>query len=123
MHAGSSERQGEPSGALASRAAEASAATGSRFVGKQDQTEDSLKIETVGLVRLEDFQRKREELLEDKGRASERDAELRYAYLLTQSEEARGEAQGGPKGTVKIVFLVGRGGRRAVAAPKTYPGR
>lgn len=88
MHAGSSDRQGEPSSALPSRVAEASAASVSRFVGKQDQTEDSLKIETVGLVRLEDFQRKREELLEDKERTSEREAERRYATLLTQSKKA-----------------------------------
>ena len=32
---------------------ERAAAGSDRFVGKQDVTEDSLKLETVGLVRLE----------------------------------------------------------------------
>ncbi|WFD41788.1 hypothetical protein MPSI1_000424 [Malassezia psittaci] len=42
-----------------------------RFIGKQDKTEDSLEVKTVGLVRLDEFQRTRETLLEEQVRASE----------------------------------------------------
>ncbi|KAJ7905729.1 XAP5, circadian clock regulator-domain-containing protein [Mycena olivaceomarginata] len=41
-----------------------------RFVGQADSMEDSLKNSTVGLVHLEDFQRKRAELEEAKGARS-----------------------------------------------------
>lgn len=51
--------------------ADESAPGGSRFVGKHDTVEDKLKMETVGLVRLEDFQRKREEVLAQRRRESE----------------------------------------------------
>ena len=48
-----------------------------RFVGKHDTVEDQLKMETVGLVHLQDFQRKREELLEEKQREAARTSELK----------------------------------------------
>ncbi|WFD33650.1 L-threonylcarbamoyladenylate synthase [Malassezia cuniculi] len=43
-----------------------------RFVEKKDTIEDALKMETVGLVRLEDFQKKREELMEHKKRETQK---------------------------------------------------
>ncbi len=52
--------------------------TGSdRFVGKNDSIEETLKKQTVGLVRLEDFQKRREELEEEKRREIARTSELK----------------------------------------------
>ncbi|KZS91115.1 XAP5-domain-containing protein [Sistotremastrum niveocremeum HHB9708] len=48
-----------------------------RFVGQNDSMEDSLKKSTVGLVRLEDFQKRREELEEAKAREAARSDELK----------------------------------------------
>lgn len=58
-------------------AADGATASESRFVGKRDLLEDSLQVETVGLVRLEDFQRKREQLVEEEALAEVRAAEER----------------------------------------------
>ena len=44
---------------------------GERFVRKRDKVDDSLEIKTVGLVRLDEFQRTREALVEEQVRASE----------------------------------------------------
>lgn len=52
--------------------AEPPSSASDRFVGKSDPTEDLLKVETVGLVRLEDFQRKRDELAEEQRRQAAR---------------------------------------------------
>lgn len=49
-------------------------ATGDRFVGKQDKLEDTLKLETVGLVQLEDFQRRRQQLQESETKSKEESA-------------------------------------------------
>lgn len=52
--------------------------TGSdRFVGKNDSMEESLKKSTVGLVKLEDFQKRREELEEERRREAARTNEVR----------------------------------------------
>ncbi|SOV08442.1 related to xap-5 protein [Ustilago sp. UG-2017a] len=52
--------------------------TGSdRFVGKNDSMEDALKKSTVGLVHLEDFQKLRSELEEEKRREAARTNELK----------------------------------------------
>lgn len=48
-----------------------------RFTAQNDSMEDSLKKSTVGLVRLEDFQKRREELEEAKARAAARSDELK----------------------------------------------
>lgn len=48
-----------------------------RFVGKNDSMEDALKKSTVGLVHLEDFQKLRSELEEEKRREAARTNELR----------------------------------------------
>ncbi len=37
-----------------------------KFVSQQDYVENALKMQTVGLVQLEDFQRIKEQLKEDK---------------------------------------------------------
>ncbi|SJX60379.1 related to xap-5 protein [Sporisorium reilianum f. sp. reilianum] len=53
--------------------------TGSdRFVGKNDSMEDALKKSTVGLVHLEDFQKLRSELEEEKRREAARTNELKF---------------------------------------------
>ncbi|KDN53082.1 XAP5-domain-containing protein [Tilletiaria anomala UBC 951] len=52
--------------------------TGSdRFVGKNDSIEETLKKQTVGLVRLEDFQKRRVELEEEKRREAAKTNELK----------------------------------------------
>ncbi|KAI0336485.1 XAP5-domain-containing protein [Cubamyces sp. BRFM 1775] len=48
-----------------------------RFVGQNDSMEESLKLSTVGLVRLEDFQQRRKELEEAKAREAARTNELK----------------------------------------------
>ncbi|KAF6766805.1 XAP5 protein [Kalmanozyma brasiliensis GHG001] len=48
-----------------------------RFVGKNDSMEDALKKSTVGLVHLEDFQKLRSELEEEKKREAARTNELK----------------------------------------------
>ena len=48
-----------------------------RFVGKNDSIEETLKKQTVGLVRLEDFQKRREELEEEKRREAAKTNELK----------------------------------------------
>ncbi|KNZ62476.1 hypothetical protein VP01_1266g11 [Puccinia sorghi] len=48
-----------------------------RFVGKSDSMEESLKMQTVGLVKLEDFQQKRQALEEEKMREAARSNELK----------------------------------------------
>ncbi|KNZ78419.1 FAM50 like protein [Termitomyces sp. J132] len=49
-----------------------------RFVGQHDSMEDTLKHNTVGLVRLEDFQQKRKELEEAKAREAAKTNDLKY---------------------------------------------
>lgn len=68
---------------------ERAAAGSDRFVGKQDVTEDSLKLETVGLVRLEDFQRKQEQIREEKERTDERAQALREKKKEARREKSR----------------------------------
>ncbi|KAG6860923.1 hypothetical protein C0995_005878 [Termitomyces sp. Mi166 len=48
-----------------------------RFVGQHDSMEDTLKHNTVGLVRLEDFQQKRKELEEAKAREAAKSNDLK----------------------------------------------
>ena len=51
-----------------------------RFVGQNDSMEDFLKKQTVGLVRLEDFQQRRKELEEAKAREAARTDDLKYVF-------------------------------------------
>ncbi|CAD6935274.1 unnamed protein product [Tilletia controversa] len=60
-----------------SRESERNRAGADRFVGKVDSIEETLKKSTVGLVRLEDFQRRKEELEEEKRREAARTNELK----------------------------------------------
>jgi protein FAM50 len=53
----------------------------SRFVGQNDSMEDSLKNNTIGLVKLEDFQQKRKEIEEIKAREAARTNELKYVHM------------------------------------------
>ena len=48
-----------------------------RFVGQSDSIDESLKKQTVGLVRLEDFQNKRRQLEEAQARSAARTDELK----------------------------------------------
>ncbi|KAG1756638.1 XAP5, circadian clock regulator-domain-containing protein [Suillus paluster] len=48
-----------------------------KFVGQNDSMEDTLKNQTIGLVRLEDFQQRRKELEEAKAREAARTNELK----------------------------------------------
>ncbi|MBW0479092.1 hypothetical protein O181_018807 [Austropuccinia psidii MF-1] len=48
-----------------------------RFVGKSDSMEESLKMQTVGLVELKDFQQKRQALEEEKLREAARTNDLK----------------------------------------------
>lgn len=52
-----------------------------RFIGQNDSMEDTLKLSTVGLVRLEDFQQRRKELEEAKAREAARTSELKYVTI------------------------------------------
>lgn len=52
-----------------------------RFIGQNDSMEDTLKLSTVGLVRLEDFQQRRKELEEAKAREAARTSELKYVAI------------------------------------------
>ena len=54
-----------------------------RFVGQNDSMEDSLKKTTVGLVRLEDFQKRRMALEEEKARIAAKTDELKYVPCFT----------------------------------------
>jgi len=56
---------------------EKSRPSSNRFVGQNDSMEDSLKNSTVGLVKLEDFQLKRNALEEAKAREAARTSELK----------------------------------------------
>lgn len=49
-----------------------------RFIGQNDSMEDSLKKSTVGLVRLEDFQKRRKALEEEKARIAAKTDDLKY---------------------------------------------
>src|ERR1700722_2263021 len=53
----------------------------SRFVGQNDSMEDSLKNNTIGLVKLEDFQQKRKEIEEIKAREDARTNELKHVHI------------------------------------------
>ncbi|RIA84216.1 FAM50A protein [Glomus cerebriforme] len=52
--------------------------TNSKFVTQYEDVEDSLKKETIGLVKLEDFQKIRQEIQVQKEREAARTAELKY---------------------------------------------
>lgn len=54
-----------------------------RFVGQHDSMEDTLKNNTVGLVRLEDFQQKRKELEEAKAREAAKSNDLMYVPVYS----------------------------------------
>ena len=53
-----------------------------RFVGQNDSMEETLKNSTIGLVRLEDFQKKKKELEEAKARVAARSNDLKYVSFL-----------------------------------------
>ena len=53
-----------------------------RFVGQNDSMEESLKNNTIGLVRLEDFQKRKKELEEAKAREAARSNDLKYVSFL-----------------------------------------
>jgi protein FAM50 len=53
-----------------------------RFVGQHDSMEDSLKNSTVGLMPLEEFQQRRQEIEEAKAREAARSNELKYISSL-----------------------------------------
>lgn len=53
-----------------------------RFVGQNDSMEESLKNNTIGLVRLEDFQKKKKELEEAKAREAARSNDLKCVLFL-----------------------------------------
>ena len=57
----------------------------SRFVGQNDSMEDTLKKSTVGLVKLQDFQQRRQELEEKKAREAARTDELKYVFQWSRS--------------------------------------
>lgn len=54
----------------------------SRFVGRTEGLEESLKTSTVGLQRLEDFQQKKKALEEQMAREAARTDELKYALRV-----------------------------------------
>ena len=56
---------------------EKSRPSANKFVGQNDSMEDTLKNNTVGLVRLEDFQQRRKEIEEAKAREAARTNELK----------------------------------------------
>jgi protein FAM50 len=56
---------------------EKSRPSANKFVGQNDSMEETLKNQTIGLVRLEDFQQRRKELEEAKAREAARTNELK----------------------------------------------
>ncbi|KAG6331480.1 hypothetical protein ID866_7612 [Astraeus odoratus] len=56
---------------------EKSRPSANKFVGQNDSMEDTLKNNTIGLVRLEDFQQRRKEIEEAKAREAARTNELK----------------------------------------------
>lgn len=58
-----------------------------RFVGKNDSMEDALKKSTIGLVHLEDFQKLRSELEEEKKREAARTNELKAHDKATKKNK------------------------------------
>jgi protein FAM50 len=48
-----------------------------RFVGQNESVDEALKNSTVGLVHLEDFQKRRKEIEEEKAREAARTNELK----------------------------------------------
>ena len=61
-----------PSSASPSRSATPNAAAHSRFTAQNATAEDLLKSHTVGLVKLDDFRKRRAEVLEIKDREAHR---------------------------------------------------
>lgn len=57
-----------------------------KFVGQNDSMEETLKNQTIGLVRLEDFQQRRKELEEAKAREAARTNELKYVIFSVQCD-------------------------------------
>ncbi|PWN51587.1 XAP5-domain-containing protein [Violaceomyces palustris] len=64
-----------------------------RFVGKNDSIEETLKKQTVGLVRLEDFQRKREQLVEEKRREAAMTNELKSDDRVKKKKKKEAKAK------------------------------
>jgi protein FAM50 len=56
-----------------------------RFVGQNESIEDSLKNKTIGLLKLEDFQKTKKELEEAKAREAARTNELKYVLSFSQT--------------------------------------
>jgi protein FAM50 len=63
---------------------EKSRPSANKFVGQNDSMEETLKNQTIGLVRLEDFQQRRKELEEAKAREAARTNELKYVIFSIQ---------------------------------------
>lgn len=63
---------------------EKSRPSASKFVGQNDSMEETLKNQTIGLVKLEDFQQRRKELEEAKAREAARTNELKYVIFSIQ---------------------------------------
>ena len=61
---------------------EKSRPSANKFIGQNDSMEDSLKKSTVGLVLLEDFQKKRQALEEAKAREAAKTDELKYVVFF-----------------------------------------
>ncbi|CAI2170946.1 2894_t:CDS:2 [Funneliformis geosporum] len=62
--------------------------TNSKFVTQYEDVEDSLKKETIGLVKLEDFQKIRKEIQVQKEREAARTAELKYEKFKKKQIES-----------------------------------
>ncbi|KAN0063019.1 hypothetical protein ACQY0O_004182 [Thecaphora frezii] len=85
-----------------------------RFLSKTDSIEETLKKNTVGLVRLEDFQKRREELEEEKRRVAAKTNEIpveekkkkkaktssrpKLSFALDEEEDDEQEARSAAKG-------------------------
>jgi len=82
-----------------------------RFVGQNDSIEESLKHNTVGLVKLEEFQQRRKELEEAKAREAARTNELKDE---TKKVKKRKKA---PKATLSFALDEEEGDESAVSTP------
>ncbi|OAX36677.1 XAP5-domain-containing protein [Rhizopogon vinicolor AM-OR11-026] len=68
---------------------EKSRPSASKFVGQNDSMEETLKNQTIGLVRLEDFQQRRKELEEAKAREAARTSELKYGLFREETKRIK----------------------------------
>lgn len=88
--------------------------TGSdRFVGKNDSMEDALKKSTIGLVHLEEFQKLRSELEEEKRREAARTNELKV------EEKAAKKNKKVKKERSKLSFAMDDEEEESIAGPST----